>query len=205
MKKKVFALVSAIVIIAIMVITQSQRGSSVSGTATADGFGGPGALSVTITLKDGKIADVKAEGPKETEGIGSVALEKMPAEMVSKNSIKVDGISGATLSSTGILLAADAALRAAGLNPADYMGVSAAVVAVDRTVDSDIVIVGAGGAGVAAGAGATDGRATGFGASTRTFFRVLVGLMGCFSSTSKRMPLTMTLATLPSTSSISTS
>ena len=63
------------------------------------------------------------------------------------------------------------------------------------------------GAAEAAGAGATGaaGRATGLGASTRTFFNVLVGLMGCFSSTSKRTPLTTTFATLPSTSSISTS
>ena len=66
MKKKVFALVSAIVIIAIMVITQQNRGSLVAGTGTADGFGGPGALTVTITLKDGKISKATASGPKET-------------------------------------------------------------------------------------------------------------------------------------------
>ena len=48
-----------------------------------------------------------------------------------------------------------------------------------------------------AAAGTTAGRATGLGASMCTFFSVLVGLMGCFSSTSNRMPLTRTLATLP--------
>ena len=156
MKKKVFALVSAIVIIIIMVITQQNRGSSLMGKGTADGFGGPGALSVTVTLKDGKIADVKAEGPKETPGIGSVAVEKMPAEMVANNSINVDGVSGATVTSTGILKAAEEALKAAGVNPADFKGAATAKAAEDRKVDTDIVIVGAGGAGMTAAIVAAD-------------------------------------------------
>ena len=155
MKKKVFALVSAIVIIVIMVITQQNRGSSVMGTGTADGFGGPGAITVTVMLKDGKIADVKAEGPKETPGIGSVAIEKMPAEMVAGNTINVDGVTGATVSSTGILKAAEEALKAAGANPADFKGASVAKVE-DKTYDTDIVIVGAGGAGMIAAITAAD-------------------------------------------------
>lgn len=155
MKKKVFALVSAIVIIVIMVITQQQRGSAVIGSGTADGFGGPGAISVTITLKDGKISDVKAEGPKETPGIGSVAIEKMPGEMVAKNSINVDGVSGATVSSTGILKAAESALKAAGVNPESFKGATSAK-AEDKTYDTDIVIVGAGGAGMIAAITAAD-------------------------------------------------
>ena len=155
MKKKVFALVSAIVIIVIMVITQQNRGSSVMGTGTADGFGGPGAITVTVTLKDGKIADVKAEGPKETPGIGSVAIEKMPAAMVEGNTINVDGVTGATVSSTGILKAAESALKAAGVNPEDFKGASTAKVE-DKTYDTDIVIVGAGGAGMIAAITAAD-------------------------------------------------
>ena len=155
MKKKVFALVSAIVIIVIMVITQRNRGSSVAGTGTADGFGGPGAISVTISLKDGKIADVKASGPKETPGIGSVAIEKMPAEMVARNSINVDGVTGATVSSTGIIKAAEAALKAAGANPEDFKSAAVAKVE-DKTYDTDIVIVGAGGAGMIAAITAAD-------------------------------------------------
>ncbi|MBQ3458324.1 MAG: flavocytochrome c [Synergistaceae bacterium] len=155
MKKKVFALVSAIVIIVIMVITQQNRGSSVAGTGTADGFGGPGSISVTISLKDGKIADVKASGPKETPGIGSVAIEKMPAEMVARNSINVDGVTGATVSSTGIIKAAEAALKAAGANPEDFKSAAVAKVE-DKTYDTDIVIVGAGGAGMIAAITAAD-------------------------------------------------
>ena len=156
MKKKVFALVSAVVIIAIMVITQQGRKGALTGTGTADGFGGPGAITVNVSLKDGKISAVSASGPKETQGIGSVALEKMPAEMVAKNSINVDGVTGATISSTGILKAAEEALKAAGVNPNDFKSDSGAVVAEDKTYDTDVVIIGAGGAGMIAAITAAD-------------------------------------------------
>ena len=124
---------------------------------TGDGFGGAGAITVKLTLKDGVITDAKAEGPKETPGIGSVAVENMPKEMVEKNSIKVDGVTGATLSSNGIRQAAEAALVAAGLNPEDYKKDSgAAYVPVERTLDTDIVVIGAGGAGMIAAITAAD-------------------------------------------------
>ena len=122
MKKRVFALVSAIVIIAVMVITQQNAKAALTGTATADGFGGKDALTVSITVKDGKISAVTAQGPKETEGIGSKAIASMPGEMVAKNSIAVDGVTGATITSTGLLQGAEKALIAAGLNPADFGG-----------------------------------------------------------------------------------
>ncbi|MBQ7221723.1 MAG: flavocytochrome c [Synergistaceae bacterium] len=122
MKKRIFALASAVVIIAIMVITQQNAKAALTGTATADGFGGKDAITVSITVKDGKIANVTAQGPNETPGVGSKAIDAMPGEMVAKNSINVDWVSGATISSTGIAQAAEKALTAAGLNPADFGG-----------------------------------------------------------------------------------
>ena len=122
MKKRIFALVSAVVIIAIMVITQQNAKSALMGTATADGFGGKDSITVSITVNDGKITAATAQGPNETPGIGSKAVESMPGEMVAKNSIAVDGVTGATISSTAILAAAEKAITAAGLNPADFGG-----------------------------------------------------------------------------------
>ncbi|MBQ4431834.1 MAG: hypothetical protein II877_10045, partial [Synergistaceae bacterium] len=60
MKKRIFALVSAVVIIAIMVITQQSAKSALMGTATADGFGGKDSITVSITVKDGKITAAAA-------------------------------------------------------------------------------------------------------------------------------------------------
>lgn len=82
-----------------------------SGTGSAMGFAGQ--ITVTITLTDGVITSVEADGPSETAGIGSMAIEKMPKTMVETNSVEVDGISGATMSSTGLLSAAAQAYAAA--------------------------------------------------------------------------------------------
>ncbi|MBQ9629423.1 MAG: FAD-dependent oxidoreductase, partial [Synergistaceae bacterium] len=155
MKKRVFILLSVICIAVIIISSQMENAGLKTGTGVADGYGGKDSISVTVSVKDGKIASVNASGPKETQGIGSIAIEKMPGEMVKANSINVDGVSGATVSSTGILKAAELALTAAGLNPNDFKGASA-VKAEDKTYDADIVIVGAGGAGMVAAITAAD-------------------------------------------------
>ena len=128
----------------------------VSGTGKADGFGGKDAITVTMIFKDGTIKDVKAVGEKETQGIGSVALEKLPAAMIEGNTIKVDGMTGATLSSNGILQAAEVAITAAGLNPEDFKREAAKHEAVEKVFDTDIVVIGAGGAGMVAAITAAD-------------------------------------------------
>ncbi|MBQ9566298.1 MAG: flavocytochrome c [Synergistaceae bacterium] len=155
MKKRIFFLLSALALAAIA-LASPPGGNVVTGKGTANGFGGPNAITVTVTLKDGVIADVKAEGPKETQGIGSVALEKMPASMLAGNTIKVDGVSGATVSSTGILQAAEAALVAAGVDPKDYQAAAVARKAEDTTYEADVAIIGAGGAGMVAAIVAAD-------------------------------------------------
>jgi fumarate reductase flavoprotein subunit len=78
-----------------------------SGSATAQGFGGP--ITVTIKVASGKITDVTAEGKSESPGIGSMAIERMPQAMVKANSVIVDGVSGASLTSQAILKAAEEA------------------------------------------------------------------------------------------------
>lgn len=129
--------------------TSSDAGVSGDFTGTAKGFGGD--VSVTLTLTDGAITGCIAEGKDETEGVGSQAIAKMPGEIAESGSIAVDGVSGATITSTAIKEAAAAALTAAGLNPDDYKtAVEKDAAAEDSTVDADVVVVGAGGAGMTA-------------------------------------------------------
>ena len=129
--------------------TSSDAGVSGDFTGTAKGFGGD--VSVTLTLTDGAITGCTAEGKDETEGVGSQAIAKMPGEIAESGSIAVDGVSGATITSTAIKEAAAAALTAAGLNPDDYKtAVENNATAEDSTVEADVVVVGAGGAGMTA-------------------------------------------------------
>ena len=129
--------------------TGSDAGVSGDFTGTAKGFGGD--VSVTLTLTDGAITGCTAEGKDETQGVGSEAIAQMPGKIAESGSIAVDGVSGATATSTAIKEAAAAALTAAGLNPDDYKtAVEKDAAAEDSTVDADVVVVGAGGAGMTA-------------------------------------------------------
>ena len=125
-----------------------------TGTAT-----GMGEVSVTITLTDGVITGCEIVGDSETEGIGSVIVENAPEEIVSGNKGAIDVVSGATIPSNAVNEALAAALAAAGLDAADFTGSGDAAAAEDRVVDTDIVIVGAGGAGMTAAiAAANEGK-----------------------------------------------
>ena len=132
--------------------TSASSSAGVSGdfTGTAKGMGGD--VTVTLTLEDSKITGCTAEGKDETEGIGTLALEQLPGDIANSGSIAVDGVAGATITSDAIKEAAAAALTAAGLNADDYKTEVKAddTKAEDSTVDADVVIVGAGGAGMTA-------------------------------------------------------
>ena len=115
-------------------------------TGTAKGFGGD--VTVTLTVENGVITAAKAEGADETPGVGTPALEQLPAAMVAGNTVNVDVVAGATFTSNGVIEAAKAALVAAGLNPENYMTKAEAVKAEDAVLEADVVIIGAGGAGM---------------------------------------------------------
>ena len=136
----------------------SGEAGGVSGefTGTATGMG---EVTVTVTLTDGVITACKVVGDSETEGIGSVVVESAPDEIVSGNKGAIDVVSGATITSDAINEALAVALAAAGLDAADFTGNEDASAAEDRVIDTDIVIVGAGGAGMTAAiAAANEGR-----------------------------------------------
>ena len=156
-RKSVAALAMAVVVgVSLLGYGCGSKSASTAGgvsgdfTGTAKGMGGD--VTVTLTLEDGKITGCTAEGKDETQGIGTLALEQLPAQIAETGSIAVDGVSTATITSNAIKEAAAAALTAAGLNADDYkIEVKAdETKAEDSTVDADVVIVGAGGAGMTA-------------------------------------------------------
>ena len=65
--------------------------------ATVDGQEGP--MTVKVTVADGKIAAVVVAENHETQAVAAAALEKVPQAIVDANSVDVDGVSGATLTS----------------------------------------------------------------------------------------------------------
>ena len=94
-------------------------------TATGTGTGIDGNVVVEVKADANTIYEVNVLEQNETPGIGSVAVEKLPGAMVEANSIEVDGISGATVTSTAIKTAVAEALTSMGFDPAAYQGAAA--------------------------------------------------------------------------------
>lgn len=117
MKKLIISAMIAALSVSIVGCTKSNvatgKGEYTPGTytATAQGFGGE--ISVSVTVDNKSITDVKAEGANETDGIGSKAIEELPAKFIGKNSAEVDSISGATITSEALCLAVSSALSQA--------------------------------------------------------------------------------------------
>ena len=137
----------------------SLVGCSTGKTYTGEAYGHDkeNPVKVTLTIKDKTITKVEVDASHETNGIGSKAAETMPGAIVAANSLEVDGVSGATQTSKAIIEAATAALKQAGLEPSDLVSKNTSTTkAKDIEETVDVVVVGAGGAGMTAAITATD-------------------------------------------------
>lgn len=121
-------------------------------TATAEGYNKSTPIEVEVTISDSKeITDIVIKNHAETEGIGAEALKQLPEKMVESNSIEVDDMSTATVTSQALKSAIEDALNQAGLNPNDLQKKETANDDVgEQIIDTDVVVVGAGGAGMTA-------------------------------------------------------
>lgn len=114
----------------------------------ANGYGGE--ISAVVTLSAEKIESIEVSAEKETPTVGGSAIEVLVGRMLEVQSTQVDGISGATRSSEGLIQAVNAALQAAGVDPTALTPkqVEKETSTVEKT--TEIVVVGAGGAGMSA-------------------------------------------------------
>lgn len=109
-------------------------------------------LKVETTFTGEKITEVKVLEHNETPGVSDPAIEEIPKSIVENNSIKVDVVSGATNTSNGIIDAVKQAIEKAGLNISDFeKEVSKKTEGEEVTMDTDVVVVGGGIAGLSAG------------------------------------------------------
>ena len=88
--------------------------SYTDGSYTAEGKGIGGKVPVTVTIKNGKITEVTVGDNSETQGIGSKAIEQLPAKIVEANGTEgVNAVSGATVTSKAIFTAVEDCLEQA--------------------------------------------------------------------------------------------
>lgn len=151
----------SIILSSMMVLSLGACGDPKGNASTYDGTGEGmhGDVKVQVALEDGKIKDVKVVEQSEIEEIAGPAIERMPQRIVDAQSINVDTVTGATVTSTAILEATKDALTKAGVNLEDFEKEVATTEESDKEtkeLTTDVVVIGGGGAGLAAATAAEE-------------------------------------------------
>lgn len=129
----------------------SSKGYSFkAGTYEGSGTGKNGSIKVSVEVSNDSIKKVDILEQNETPSIAKDALEKIPQNIVKEQSLAIDTISGATITSQGILDAVKDALSSSGVDMNKLTQKTASTNNQVEEVEADIVVIGAGGAGTAA-------------------------------------------------------
>lgn len=152
--KRLMALVLSVLLLLSAAIGTASAEGLTPGTYTQTVAGRNGDLEVQVTFDDNGIADVKVTNHQETQGVADAALEKIPAQVVEYQSVQIDAVTGATITSNAILEAVVGCIEQAGGKLADFDKAVEKKAGEDIEIMTDVVIIGAGGAGLAAAASA---------------------------------------------------
>lgn len=121
-----------------------------SGTYEVEGVGFGGKMSVKVTIKDGKIDDIEIGKNYETNGAGRVALEYVSQRIIEGQTTNVEAVSGATISSSSLMALVRKALEEAGATKDQFSEEYKIARDIKTEREAEIVIIGAGGTGLAA-------------------------------------------------------
>jgi len=121
-----------------------------SGTYEVEGVGFGGKMSVKVTIKDDKIDDIEIGKNYETNGAGRVALEYVSKRIIEGQTTNVEAVSGATISSSSLMALVRKALEEAGATKDQFSEEYKIARDIKSEREAEIVIIGAGGTGLAA-------------------------------------------------------
>ncbi|MBM6994838.1 FAD-binding protein [Paenibacillus sp. DXFW5] len=130
-----------------------------AGTYTGEAEGKDGVIKVQVTMEQAdRIKDIKILSQTETEGLGDSALNKVKEQILANQSLAIDAVSGASVSSDAMLKAVENAVKKAGGDVNALKSVSVKKPGVGKTekLQADVVVVGAGASGVSAAVTAAD-------------------------------------------------
>ena len=145
--KKVFLLLCCVLLALTTACSTGTTTSIKDGSYTASSDGNNGPVEVAVTIEGGKIASVEIVNNAETPEIAGTVFEKFPAMIVEHQTLKIDAVSGATNTSNAVLNAVADCIKQAGGKFEDFQN-EIVVTAKTITKEADVVIVGAGAAGL---------------------------------------------------------
>ena len=121
-----------------------------AGTYTASSQGKFGPVTIQATFSNEAIENIEVTDHEETAFISNRALTELPEAIVENQSLAVDTITGATLSSMAVLAATEDCVRQAGGNPSDLKEAPQKTASTGtESLEADLLVVGAGGSGMA--------------------------------------------------------
>lgn len=135
--------------------SSNAKGSNGAGSGSSAGIGSGmgkhGQFDVEVMVTDGNLDRITVLNSRETPGMGDVAMEELTQLIVDNQTLNVDTVSGATLSSMAFIGAVSDALDQAGQKSSDWRKRDKATPAqTELPASADVVVVGGGGAGFAA-------------------------------------------------------
>ncbi len=150
MKKSVSMLLAFLMLMSC--VSVAMAGTYTPGVYTATEFGMMGDVVVTMTFDEEKIVDVQVTGEKETPGIGTLAMEQLPEAILNAQGTDVDAVASATVTSTALLTAAANCM-------AQARGEQVEATKEEEDTQADVIVIGAGAAGLSAAWSAAQGGA----------------------------------------------
>lgn len=141
--------IKSIAVFTLLAASMSLSAAPADGTYQESVMGHNAKFNLEVTIQNGRITKIVAPGNLESPGVGKLAIKKMADRIIDNQSINVDGISGATLTSFAVKQAVGKALKKAGADDSFKKKVKQ-VSALPDTIQSEVVIIGGGGAGLAA-------------------------------------------------------
>ena len=146
--------------------TSGAAGQYIPGTYEGTAEGISSTVKVTMTFSDSAVTDVVVDTSGETASFGAAAADELREQLLAAGSAEIDGVSGSTITSDAVMKAAKSCYaRAKGEavvssvqlptgDENDWLGKEPDIdeAAITETVDTDILIVGAGNGGMFAAA-----------------------------------------------------
>ena len=146
--------------------TSGAAGQYIPGTYEGTAEGISSTVKVTMTFSDSAVTDVVVDTSGETASFGAAAADELREQLLTAGSAEIDGVSGSTITSDAVMKAAkscyaqakgEAVVSSVQLptgDESDWLGKEPDIdeAAITETVDTDILIVGAGNGGMFAAA-----------------------------------------------------
>ena len=146
--------------------TSGAAGQYIPGTYEGTAEGISSTVKVTMTFSDSAVTDVVVDTSGETASFGAAAADELREQLMAAGSAEIDGVSGSTITSDAVMKAAKSCYAQAKGETVvssvqlptgdanDWLGKEPDIdeTAITETVDTDILIVGAGNGGMFAAA-----------------------------------------------------